>query len=201
MKKILSILFILCFLNGNFVIAQKGPKKFPTVRTTDRLSSVRSNRPSVHLNIPSVHSNIPSVHSNIPGVSTFKPPVRTHIPGVRTSASSVSNGLIESASKPLKLLSPSEKIRIDIENRGFVPEKHFSISQEKQSFPIESNEEGVSSLHIVNPPKVNLDKIRMKVMMKQNRLNKNEMKEDGFIIIGLLNFNEYGEPSITDYVA
>ena len=42
----------------------------------------------------------------------------------------------------------------------------------------------------------------MKVMMKQNRLNKNEMKTDEFIFIGLLiNQNEYGEYYVTNYAA
>lgn len=90
----------------------------------------------------------------------------------------------------------------EIENRGFIPERHLSTSQEQQKFTTESNEEGASSPHIVNPPKVNLDKIRMKVMMKQNRLNKAEMITDEFIFISLLIYhNEYGEYCITDYAA
>lgn len=42
----------------------------------------------------------------------------------------------------------------------------------------------------------------MKVLMKQNRLNKNEMIADKFIFIGLLiNYNEYGEYCIANYAA
>ena len=185
--KIISILFILCFLNGNFVIAQKFvPKKLPAVRTTVRVPNVRTSR--------------------VPNVRTSRVPnVRTHVPGIRTIVpyiSSVPDELNESASRPSELPRPSETISIDLENRGFVPEEHLSISQEQQSFTIESNDESVSSPHIVNTPKVNLDKIRMKIMMKRNRLNKDEMITDEFIFIGILiNHDEYGEYCITSYAA
>lgn len=96
-----------------------------------------------------------------------------------------------------------------MENRGFIRESHLSSPSERPRSTIENienNNEPLYSPSNINihtsPPKVNLDKLRMKVMKCQDRLNKNEMIVDEFIFIGLLiKQNEYGESYITNYAA
>ena len=177
MKKIISILFILCSLNGNYVIAQKFiPKKLPTVRTQVRVPTV-----------PTVWTPV-----RVPTVPTVRPPDRVQV--------------VPSAPISVSASTPSKLISIDMENRGFIRESHLSSPSEKPCSTIENYNEPLYSPSNINihtsPPKVNMDKLRLKVMMKQNRLNKADMTTDEFIFIGLLIYhNEYGEYCITDYAA
>ena len=174
MKKIISILFILCSLNGNYVIAQKFiPKKLPTVRTPVRVPTVRT-------------------PVRVPTVPTVWTPVRVQA--------------VPSAPISVSASTPSKLIGIDMESRGFIRERHLSSSSGKPSSTIENNNGPLYSPSNINihtsPPKVNMDKLRMKIMKCQNRLNKNEMIVDEFIFIGLLiKQNEYGEYYITNYAA
>lgn len=186
MKKIISILFILCSLNGNYVIAQKFiPKKLPTVRTPVRVPTVRT-------------------PVRVPTVPTVWTPVR--VPTIPTVWTPVRVQAVPSAPISVSASTPSKLIGIDMESRGFIRERHLSSSSGKPSSTIENNNGPLYSPSNINihtsPPKVNMDKLRMKIMKCQNRLNKNEMIVDEFIFIGLLiKQNEYGEYYITNYAA
>ena len=189
MKKLISILFILGFLNGNYVIAQKFiPKKLPTVRTPVRVPTV-----------PTVRTPV-----RVPTVPTVRTPVRVStVPTVRTP---VCVQVVPSAPISISASTPSKLISIDMENRGFIRERHLSSPSEKPSSTIENYNGPLYSPSNINihtsPPKVNMDKLRMKIMKCQNRLNKNEMIVDEFIFIGLLiKQNEYGEYYVTNYAA
>ena len=87
-----------------------------------------------------------------------------------------------------------------MENRGFIKKEHIYSPSDNSTLLFETTENKditvPSSLNShASPPKVNLEKL-------QNRLNKNEMKTDEFIFIGLLiNQNEYGEYYVTNYAA
>ena len=213
MKKIISILFILCFLNGNYVIAQwhkQVIKNLKEIKRTGYRGPVPRPVPDFRLRVPDVPQvlgfrlrvtdvpQVPDLHLRVPDA----PPV----PGFRLRVQdmlSVSNGFSEGVSIPSKFIS------IDMENRGFIQELHLSSPSERPRSTIEIIENNHEPLYspsniniLTSPPKVNLDKLRMKVMKCQDRLNKNEMIVDEFIFIGLLIYhNEYGEYYITNYAA
>lgn len=200
MKKIISILYILCFINCGFLNAQRIPIRLPKKPT--------------NFTIPKVGTST-AARAAI-AATAARAEAATAATAARVATRTLGKKVLpETLLRPHKRLSPSynnlsrygsisipNELDYDMENRGFIRKEH---SDNSSSFfeTIDNNDLTVpSSLNShASPPKVNLDKLRLKVMMKQNRLNKNEMKEDEFIIIGLLNFNEYGEPSITDYVA
>ena len=189
MKKIISILFILCFLNGNYVIAQGNISKSLTIL----------GKP---VRVPTVPTLGKSV--KVSTVPTLGKPIR--VPTVSTLGKSVKVSTVPTASISESASKPSKSIRIDMEDRGFIHEKHLSSPSERPSSTIENNNGLLPSPSNVNiqtiPPKVNMDKLRMKVMKYQNRLNKNEMKADNFIFIGFkINQNEHGEYYFTNYAA
>ena len=89
--------------------------------------------------------------------------------------------------------STSNNSVVNLEQRGFVKEKHLTSPSENSTVEIENTESLL---------RFDLDKLRIKVMMKQNRLNKAEMIPDKFNFYGLLIYHsEYGEYCITDYAA
>lgn len=224
MKKILSILFILCFLNGNYVIAQKLPHpKISTYRKLVRTPELRIHLPTVQTHLPTVQTHLLRVQTHLPTVPIRVKKVPYHVKsgsfhvGMHTSLDemenlhySIANPESDFLSVPTGLsesgLPLSPRINIDMENREFIHEKHLSSPSEKPSSTIENSNglpqsESIINIHTISP-KVNMDKLRMKIMKCQNRLNKNEMKADEFILIGLLiNHNEYGEYYVTNYAA
>ena len=190
MKKIICILFLFCFVvcTPGWAQAQALVK---VVRTGGRALSI-----GTPVKPPRVLSKV-SQPTAVRGASTNQMrhgvnPV-TSKPRVGTGVGTLPH-LMVPTQNPRKLI-PSAIPDIYLPSyglmreRGFIPQEHIlSTSSIEESQP--------------SAPKLNLDRIRMKVMMKQNRLNKSEMKADEFIIIGLLIYhNEYGECYITDYAA
>lgn len=186
MKKIISILFLSCFVicSPSRVQAQALVK---AARTSGRALSM-----GTPVKLPKV----------LPIVSRQTVVKRTSISQMRNGSNSITpNSRVGTAvGSRSHLTRPSQNLRNLIPSaisdpylpshrlmreRGFIPQEHVlstSCIEVSQS----------------SSPKVNLDRIRMKVMMKQKRLNKNEMIADEFIFIGLLiNYNEYGEYYIT----
>lgn len=203
MKKIISILVILCIsfcqIDAQGFLSKAGKAGGAATKSVSR--PIITPKPIWRTTPHGAPS--PIVLSKILSVTSPKAldPIVFTKPRVLTTPHNI-NILSTPAQKNVQNPIPVGINYFETENRGFIPERHLSTSQEQQIFTTESNEEGVSSPHIVNPPKVNLNKIRMKVMMKQNRLNKAEMITDEFIFIGLLIYhNEYGEYCITDYAA
>ena len=197
MKKIISILFFLCFINCNFINAQRIPllPKVPTRFTIPKVPT--------RFTIPKVET--------ITAARVAETAARV---ATRTVGKEVLPGTLQG---PQKRQSPSfnnssrygipSELDYDMENRGFIKKEHIYSPSDNSTLLFETTENKditvPSSLNShASPPKVNLEKLRLKVMMKQNRLNKNEMKTDEFIFIGLLiNQNEYGEYYVTNYAA
>lgn len=186
MKKIISILFLSCFV----ICSPSGAQAQVLVK------AARSSGRSLSMGAP---VKLPKV---LPIVSRQTVVKGTSINQMRNGSNSITpNSRVRTAvgSRP-NLTRPSRNLRNLIpytipdhylpshrlmRERGFIPQEHVLST---------------SCIDVLQPssPKVNLDKIRMKVMMKQNRLNKNEMIADKFILIGLLiNYNEYEEYYIT----
>jgi len=206
MKKIISILFFLCFINCNFINAQRIPllPKVPTRFTIPKVPT--------RFTIPKVPTRftIPKVET-ITAARVAETAARV---ATRTVGKEVLPGTLQG---PQKRQSPSfnnssrygipSELDYDMENRGFIKKEHIYSPSDNSTLLFETTENKditvPSSLNShASPPKVNLEKLRLKVMMKQNRLNKNEMKTDEFIFIGLLiNQNEYGEYYVTNYAA
>jgi len=190
MKKIISILFLFCFVICSPSRAQ-AQTLVKAARTSGRALSMGTpvKLPKV-LPIVSQQTGVKgmSINQTLNGSNSITPNSR-----VGTAVGSRPN--LTRPSRNLRNLIPytipdhylpSHRL---MRERGFIPQEHIlSTSNNEETQP--------------NAPKVNLDKIRMKVMMKQNRLNKKEMKADKFIIIGILIYhNDYGEYIITNYAA
>lgn len=196
MKKIISILFLFCLVvcSPSRAQAQALAKVARTITSGRALPIGTPVKPPRVL--PKVQQPVVSVKSTsqMPlGVNSVMPNSRVGtVIGSRSHLKSPSQNLrkpIHSVTPNFSLPDPYIPSHGLLRERGFIPQEHsLSTSSIEESQP--------------SSPKVNLDKIRMKVMIKQNRLNKDEMKADEFIFIGLLiNYNEYGEYYITDYAA
>lgn len=211
MKKIISILFILCFINCGFLNAQRIPIRLPKIPTNFTIPKVGTSTAAR----AATAATAARAAARAEAATAARVAVRAE--AARVATRTVGKEVLpETLLRPHKRLSPSfnnlsrygsisipNELDYDMENRGFIRKEH---SDNSSSF-FETTDNNVltvpSSLNShASPPKVNLDKLRMKVMMKQNRLNKNEMKTDEFIFIGLLiNQNEYGEYYVTNYAA
>lgn len=212
MKKIISILFFLCFINCNFINAQRIPlrlPKVPTRFTIPKVETITAARAAVRAEA--------AARAVVGAEAAARAAVRAETAArvaTRTVGKEVLPGTLQG---PPKRQSPSfnnssrygipSELDYDMENRGFIKKEHIYSPSDNSTLLFETTENKditvPSSLNShASPPKVNLEKLRLKVMMKQNRLNKNEMKTDEFIFIGLLiNQNEYGEYYVTNYAA
>ena len=208
MKKIISILFFLCFINCNFINAQRIPLRLPKVPTRFTIPKVPT-----RFTIPKVET-ITAARAVVGAEAAARAAETAARVATRTVGKEVLPGTLQG---PPKRQSPSfnnssrygipSELDYDMENRGFIKKEHIYSPSDNSTLLFETTENKditvPSSLNShASPPKVNLEKLRLKVMMKQNRLNKNEMKTDEFIFIGLLiNQNEYGEYYVTNYAA
>ena len=222
MKKIISILFFLCFINCNFINAQRIPLRLPKVPTRFTIPKVETTtaaRAAVRAEAAAraaVRAEA-AARAVVGAEAAARAAVRAETAArvaTRTVGKEVLPGTLQG---PPKRQSPSfnnssrygipSELDYDMENRGFIKKEHIYSPSDNSTLLFETTENKditvPSSLNShASPPKVNLEKLRLKVMMKQNRLNKNEMKTDEFIFIGLLiNQNEYGEYYVTNYAA
>lgn len=210
MKKILYILFILCFTI--FPVKAQGQvvRSFVRGALTKPIRPIKPIKPIKPIGPIGPIKPIKPI-SPIGPIKPIRPVIPHpiwHVPDpiVFTNTDEFTPHNINILSTPAlnSVLTPipASIINFDLNNRGFVPERHLSTSQEQRSSFLKSNEGDVISQPIVNPPKVKMDKMRLKVMMKRNRLNKAEMITDEFILIGLLIYqNEYEEYYVTNYAA
>lgn len=186
MKKIISILFLFCFVICSPSRAQ-AQTLVKAARTSGRALSM-----GTPVKLPKV---LPQTVVKITSINQMRNGINSITPNSRVGTAVGSRPQLMRPPQNLRNLIPyaipdhylpSHRLMLE---RGFIPQEHIlSTSNNEETQP--------------SAPKVNLDKIRMKVMMKQNRLNKKEMKADEFIIIGILIYhNDYGEYIITNYAA
>ena len=206
MKKIISILFLSCFLFSCPVEAQSSIWK-----NVPKVIEKRHTPPTLRIGPKPLHRRINS--SGIappPQPPRINPTIRSnkenrvHLESGRTAANTYKAVFLGNAVRKHDL-GPNGFVNIDSENRGFIIDKHTSSSSEKSNPEIEETSEFIlspptSANSDTDLPKSHLDNLRMRVMKHIKQLNTDEMKMDEFFFIGLLIIqDEYGEYLFTIY--